>query len=113
RYRRWKIMRVIIIDDEPAALVVLSSLLSEYNDIQMVGNYTNPMDALNEIKIVKPDIVFLDIEMGEFNGLEIVDFFLQEAPLEIVFVTAYSQYAVDAFEVNAMDYLLKPVQRRR
>lgn len=106
-------MRVIIIDDEPAALVVLSSLLSEYNDIQMVGNYTNPMDALNEIKIVKPDIVFLDIEMGEFNGLEIVDFFLQEAPLEIVFVTAYSQYAVDAFEVNAMDYLLKPVQRKR
>lgn len=107
-------MKTILIDDEPMALEVLANLLSAYEDLDIVGRYTNPLDALEKIKITEPDIIFLDIEMGNMNGLELAQVFMAELPkVEIVFVTAYSQYAVDAFELNAIDYLLKPIQEKR
>ena len=107
-------MKTILIDDEPMALEVLANLLPAYEDLDIVGRYTNPLDALEKIKITEPDIIFLDIEMGNMNGLELAQVFMAELPkVEIVFVTAYSQYAVDAFELNAIDYLLKPIQEKR
>lgn len=107
-------MKIILIDDEPLALEVLSAALSDYEDIHIAGSYTNPLLALEEMEEVQPDAVFLDIEMEPYNGLEMAQLFLeQKSSLEIVFLTAYSQYAVDAFEINAIDYLLKPIQERR
>lgn len=107
-------MKTILIDDEPFALEVLKHMLTPYKEINIVGSYTKHIDALKEIKTVEPEIIFLDIEMGPMNGLELAEIFMRELEdVEIVFVTAYSQYAVDAFEINAIDYLLKPVQEKR
>lgn len=107
-------MKTILIDDEPIALEVLEHMLSAYDDINIIGSYTRPADALKSIKEEKPDIIFLDIEMGDLNGLKLAEIFMRELDkVEIVFVTAYSQYAVEAFEINAIDYLLKPIQEKR
>lgn len=106
-------MRVILVDDESMALDVLESVLSTYSDIDVVKKYINPTKALEEIDNLKVDVIFLDIEMGRVNGLEIANDFLDKGNIEIVFVTAYSQYAVEAFELNAIDYLLKPIQEKR
>jgi len=106
-------MRVILIDDEQIALEVLDSMLSEYKGVEIVGRYTHPIVALQDLKHVHADVIFMDIEMGEINGLEIAEKFMDNNTIEIVFITAYSQYAVDAFEINAMDYLLKPIQEKR
>lgn len=109
-----EVMKAIIIDDEPMAVELLSRMLRPHQDIQIVGSYINPLRALREIKLLRPDVIFLDIEMGEINGLEFAGVLLSEFDsADIVFVTAYSQYAVDAFEVNAIDYLLKPVLEKR
>ena len=107
-------MKVILIDDEPIALEVLEHMLSPYEEINIIGRYTKYTDALESLKEEKPDVIFLDIEMGEMNGLELAEVFMGELDrVEIVFVTAYSEYAVDAFELNAIDYLLKPIQEKR
>lgn len=107
-------MRVILIDDEPLALDLLRLMLSSYEDVDVVGSYTKAFDALKGIKKTQPDVIFLDIEMGQINGLELTELLMEELDtVEIVFVTAYSQYAVDAFGINAIDYLLKPIQEKR
>lgn len=107
-------MKVILVDDEPIALEVLSSMLSKYEEVHIVASYTDPLIALEEIKETKPDVLFLDIEMGSINGLEKAQLFIERrSSIEIVFVTAYSEYAVGAFELNAVDYLLKPIQEKR
>lgn len=107
-------MRVILVDDEPIALKVLKSVLSTYKEIDIVGSYTDPIVALESINTIEPDVIFLDIEMGSVNGLEIADDFIRKKNfIEIVFVTAYSKYAIEAFELNAIDYVLKPPQRNR
>ncbi|MFA5576561.1 MAG: response regulator [Tissierellaceae bacterium] len=107
-------MRVILVDDEPIALEVLERRLEKYSYIDLIGSYRNPMNSLGEIVGKKPDAIFLDIEMGEINGLEFAEILMEKlGSVDIVFVTAYSQYAVDAFEFNAIDYLLKPIQENR
>ncbi|MFA5536070.1 MAG: response regulator [Bacillota bacterium] len=107
-------MRAVLIDDEPIALEVLSRMLSGYKEVSVVGSYTYPAEALSEIIKMKPDVVFLDIEMPKIDGLAFADTLLEELEnVEIVFVTAFSQYAIEAFELNAIDYLLKPVQEKR
>ncbi len=107
-------MRVILVDDEPIALELLKIMLSSYEDVEIAGIYTDPLEALKNIDKTKPEVVFLDIEMGSMGGLELASVFLNnQSNMEIVFVTAYSQYAVDAFELNAIDYLQKPVQENR
>lgn len=107
-------MKTILIDDEPIALEVLELMLSPYESINIIGKYTRYTDALESLKEEKPDIIFLDIEMGDMNGLKLAEIFIRELDkVEIVFVTAYSEYAVDAFELNAIDYLLKPIQENR
>ena len=103
-------LKAVIIDDEEGARDTLVSLLREFcPDIAIEAECSNVPDGVLAINRKNPDVVFLDIEMPEYNGFELLDFF-REVNFEIVFVTAYSQYAIRAFEVSAIDYLLKPVE---
>lgn len=102
-------IRILLVDDEPLAREDLLRLLSQNPDCQMVGFAQNGREALEEIHKQKPDVVFLDIEMPGKNGLEVASDLakIKDPPL-IIFVTAFNQYAVQAFEANAIDYILKP-----
>lgn len=103
-------LKAIIIDDEEGARCTLSTLLEEYcPNVSIVAQCSNVPEGVLAINKHTPDIVFLDIEMPEYNGFELVEFF-KIVDFEIIFVTAYSQYAIRAFEVSAVDYLLKPVE---
>lgn len=103
-------IKAIIIDDEEGARITLSSLIKKYApDVEIVSECSNVPEAVLAINKKNPDVVFLDIEMPEYSGFELLDFF-KEINFEIIFVTAYSQYAIKAFEVSAVDYILKPVE---
>lgn len=108
-----KISRAIIVDDEEDARDVLNTLieLSEF-PVEVITKCSNLRDAVSEIKRTQPDVVFLDIQMPQFAGFEIVDFF-DEINFEIIFVTAFDKYALKAFELSAVDYLVKPINRSR
>jgi two-component system LytT family response regulator len=108
-----KIITAIIVDDEADARDVLETLIDlSRQPIRIVAKCSNLTDAVAEIKKQKPDVVFLDIQMPEFAGYEIVNFF-DEINFEIVFVTAFDKYALKAFELSAIDYLVKPINRGR
>jgi two-component system, LytTR family, response regulator len=103
-------IKAVIIDDEEGARITLNALLTEYcTGIDVIGMTSNVPEGVRLINKLEPDVVFLDIEMPEYNGFELLEFF-KEINFEIVFVTAYNQYAIKAFEVSAVDYLLKPVE---
>lgn len=103
-------MKIAIVDDELSARAVLESLVLRFHaEHSIVGIYEDLPQAVAGIKETKPDLVFLDIEMPEYAGYEIVSFF-EEIDFKIVFTTAYSQYALKAFEISAIDYLLKPIE---
>jgi len=103
--------RAIIVDDEKWARTVLQTLLErDFNNIDVIAQCIDVLSAVEKINELKPDIVFLDIEMPNYAGYEIVNFF-DEINFEIIFVTAFDQYAIKAFEVNALDYLVKPIDR--
>lgn len=104
-------MRAIIVDDERLARQELKSLLAEYKDIEVIAECTNAAEAKEKIALLKPDVVFLDIQMPGKNGLELAQE-LSPVP-ELVFITAHDEFALRAFEVNALDYLLKPIQPER
>jgi two-component system LytT family response regulator len=106
-------IRVIIIDDELSARNVLSSLLTlSFPFIKIIAFADNLSDGVTLIEKNKPDLVFLDVEMPNYAGYEIVRFF-DKINFHIIFITAYNQYAINAFEINAVDYLLKPIERPR
>lgn len=106
-------IRVILVDDEPLALRGLKIRLSEFPEIQIVSEAANGREAVKEIKQHQPDLVFLDIQMPGLDGFGVVRALIgAPAPL-FVFVTAYDKYAIDAFEANALDYLVKPVEEER
>jgi two-component system LytT family response regulator len=105
-----KKIRAIIVDDEDRARNTLQLLLKNYcPEVEVIAMLSNVPEAVLAINKQRPDLVFLDIEMPEYNGFELLGFF-REIDFEIVFVTAYSEYAIKAFEVSAVDYLLKPVE---
>jgi two-component system LytT family response regulator len=104
-------MKALLIDDERLARQELRNLLAPYNEIQIVGEANNAETAIESIKQLKPDVIFLDIQMPGKNGFELLEE-ISGVP-EVVFVTAYDEYAIRAFEINALDYLLKPVQASR
>ena len=107
-------MKVIIVDDEQIAIEVLENQLKEIEGLEVVGKFKEPMEVLKNINDLEVDVVFLDMEMGKIHGLELAEILLRNiSPLEIVFVTAYSEFALEAFEINAIDYLLKPVNQKR
>jgi two-component system LytT family response regulator len=104
-------MKAIIIDDERLARQELKNLLTPYPELNIVGEANNAETAIELIKQEKPDVIFLDIQMPGKNGFDLLEE-ISGVP-EVVFVTAYDEYAIRAFEVNALDYLLKPVQSSR
>jgi two-component system LytT family response regulator len=105
----------VIVDDEPLARKGLSLRLAEFDNIDIVGECKNGIEAVALIPLVRPDLVFLDIQMPGLNGFQVINK-LQELkqpiPL-IVFVTAFDSYAIKAFDIHALDYVLKPVDERR
>jgi len=106
-------LKVIIVDDELAARNVLQNLLVRYDvELDIVALCQDIPEAVSSIKEFKPDLVFLDVQMPDYAGYEIVNFF-DELTFEIIFVTAYDQFAIKAFEINAIDYIVKPVERNR
>lgn len=107
-------MKVIIVDDEQPLLREFRKMLEIYDQLEIVGSYTDPIEALNEVDITRPDAAFLDIEMRGLNGIELAEKLLGRLPeLDIFFVTAFNHYATEAFETNAVDYILKPVRPER
>lgn len=102
-------MKVLIVDDEPKARSILKNIITEYTQgIDVVGEASSVNEAVKSINKLKPDLVFLDIEMPNENGFALFDYF-DVPPFETIFCTAYSQYALQAFEVSAIDYILKPI----
>lgn len=106
-------LRIIIADDERPAREFLKSILREFEDVEIVGEAENGADAIEIIKTTKPDLALLDLQMPEISGLEVVRILRKSQMPLVAFVTAYDEYAVQAFELNAIDYLLKPVERSR
>jgi two-component system, LytTR family, response regulator len=105
------LISAIIVDDEKPAREEMLEALKKYAEIEIVEQCKTATHALQAIEELKPDVVFLDIEMPPYNGLELIKK-LNYIP-EIIFCTAYNQFAIEAFEHNAMDYLLKPIQQDR
>lgn len=107
-------LRVILVDDEPLALQNLQHKLFEFTDIQIVQSFTSVKKLLEQIQQIDFHIIFLDIEMPEISGIELAKILKnKKAFFHIVFTTAYREYAIDAFEVNSIDYLLKPISKSR
>lgn len=107
-------LRTIVVDDEQLSLQRFLKLLKEIDCLNILGGFTNPKEALQNILAEKPDIVFLDIEMPELSGIDITEIIEKtNKDIQIVFVTAYQDYAVKAFDLNVVDYLTKPIQRER
>ncbi|MCK6682442.1 MAG: LytTR family DNA-binding domain-containing protein [Thermoanaerobaculia bacterium] len=104
-------LRVLIADDEPLARALLKEFLSSHPDVEICGEFENGFDAARAALALKPDIVLLDIEMPKLNGFEALE--LMDPQPAVIFTTAYDQYAVKAFAVHAVDYLLKPFDKER
>jgi two-component system LytT family response regulator len=102
----------IIVDDEELARESLKTALAEFADIEILAECANGFEALKMVNDLKPQILFLDIQMPKLSGFDVVELLGKEAPI-IVFVTAYDEYALKAFEAHAIDYLLKPVNKKR
>lgn len=101
---------VILVDDEEPALLEMEFLLRQYSEIHIAGSYTNSLEAMEKLALLKPDAIFIDIDMPQLNGIEFVkQLQYGNRNVNVIFVTAYEKYAVEAFRVEAMDYLLKPV----
>jgi two-component system LytT family response regulator len=104
-------LRVAVVDDEPLARDLIREFLSHHPNVEIVAECANGFDAVREIEKVKPDLVFLDIQMPKLTGFEVLE--LLNEPVPVIFVTAYEEFAIRAFEVHAVDYLLKPVSQER
>lgn len=106
-------IRTILVDDEPLAIQGLELRLQTHDDVEIIDKCQNGREAIRAIKTHKPDLVFLDIQMPGFDGFSVVQGLMEVEPPLFVFVTAYSDHAIRAFEANAMDYLMKPVDEAR
>lgn len=104
-------LRALIVDDEPLARRRLARLLGDFDDVSVIGEAADADEALVAIRAHRPDVVFLDIRMPGASGLELAASFDDLPP--VVFTTAYDEFAVEAFDAAAVDYLLKPIQRKR
>jgi DNA-binding LytR/AlgR family response regulator len=104
-------MNCIIIDDEPLARAEMQSLIQEVSKLEILGNFSNALTALEFLKTNQIDLIFLDIEMPLITGLEFAEMLPKQTL--IIFTTAYSQYALKSYELDAIDYLLKPIEKER
>ncbi|MGN6155166.1 MAG: LytR/AlgR family response regulator transcription factor [Sphingomicrobium sp.] len=106
-------IRTILVDDEPLATQGLQLRLEAHDDVEIVATASNGREAIRQIKTHKPDLVFLDIQMPGFDGFSVIQGLMEVEPPLFVFVTAFSDHAVRAFESQAVDYLVKPVDEDR
>ncbi len=107
-------LRTVIVDDEQLARDELGYLLNRLGGVEVVGQAGNGVEALSTIERLEPDVAFLDVQMPGLTGFEVARRLLErDHPSQIIFVTAYDRFAIEAFEVNAVDYLLKPVEEGR
>lgn len=104
-------IKVLIIDDETLAREVVKNYLLNYNNIEILGECSNGFEGIKSINELKPDLIFLDIQMPKINGFEMLELIENQPP--VIFTTAYDNFAIKAFEVNAIDYLLKPFSKER
>jgi len=104
-------LKAIIVDDERLARLNLKKLLEPYSEIEIVGAAGSCESALELINLHNPQLIFLDIQLSGETGFDLLE--MVESPIDTIFVTAYDEYAIRAFEVNAIDYLLKPVNPER
>lgn len=107
------LIRVLLVDDEPLALSMMREMLQSDPQVEIVGESANGREALTAIRALSPDLIFLDVQMPELGGFELLSSLGPGHIPHVIFVTAYDQYAVRAFEVNALDYLLKPFDQER
>lgn len=106
-------IRTLIVDDEPHAVEDLISKISQDKAFEIIGKCSNAFEAIRDINKFSPDVVFLDIKMPKISGIEMLSMLDKDTIPRIVFVTAFGEYAVDAFKENAIDFLLKPVSMER
>jgi len=106
-------IRTILVDDEPLAIQGLQLRLEPHDDVEVIDTCSNGREAIRAIKTHKPDLVFLDIQMPGFDGFSVIQGLMEVEPPLFVFVTAYSDHAIRAFEAQAVDYLMKPVEEER
>src|SRR5687767_5834919 len=104
-------MRVVIVDDERLARALLREYLEKHADVEIIAECANGLEAVKVVTEQKPDLIFLDIQMPRLDGFEVLDLVGRE--INVIFVTAYDQYALRAFDVHAVDYLLKPFSADR
>lgn len=104
-------MKLIIIDDEPLARSIVKEYLKSFPDLDLVAECNDGFEGLKAIQQYQPDLIFLDIQMPKINGFEMLE--LIEEPPAVIFTTAFDEYAIKAFELNAIDYLLKPFSKER
>ncbi len=104
-------IKAIAIDDEPLALDVITSMVNGINFIELKRTFTQASNAIRYLKKFPVDLLFLDIQMPDFNGIELYKSIKQD--VMVIFTTAFSEYAVEGFELNAIDYLLKPIKHKR
>ena len=102
------ILSCIIVDDEPLAVKLLESFVNKTPDLELLGSYTDSVEAINAVRNLQPNLLFLDIQMPELNGMELAHMLLDGT--RVVFTTAFKEYAFDSYEVRALDFLLKPIQ---
>lgn len=106
-------IRALIVDDEPLARSNVTVLLRKDPEIEIIGECGSGAEAIGEIRVAKPDLLFLDVQMPECDGFDVLEMLGHDLPIAVIFVTAYDQYALRAFEAGALDYLLKPFDNAR
>ncbi len=106
-------VRALVVDDEPDARDVVRTLLAEHADVQLVGEASNGCEAVELVRRMRPDLLFLDVQMPDLDGFGVLEALGDDVPRGVVFVTAHDEHAIRAFEVHALDYVLKPFGRPR
>ena len=106
-------LRTVIVDDEPLSLDLLRALLSEFSDIEIIGECSNGKEAVEAAVRLQPELLFLDIQMPGMNVFDVIKSLQTDIMPMVVFITAFDQYAVDAFDLHAVDYVLKPLDSER
>lgn len=102
------LLSCVIVDDEPLAVKLLESFVTKTPDLELIASYTDSVEAINAIKEHRPDLLFLDIQMPDLNGMELAHMIPEKT--RIIFTTAFKEYAFESYEVKALDFLLKPIR---
>jgi len=111
--RHSGVVRALVVDDEPTAREAVATLLAEHPTVEVVGEASNGKEAVALVRRLRPDLLFLDIQMPDQDGFRVLDALGDDVPRGIVFVTAHDEHAIRAFDVHALDYVLKPFGRPR